>query len=377
MRDAFQEAFRAVEKIWDYENRTIPDGVTIDDIQRAESAVDAVDITLLSAADSDMLALLQESVREACRIFEERERNADSGVDGTQEPVLDMDHELAVAEEEIDTADPEDEYGDALGREGLERYNQEVWDKLEEKKELQRKRTEEKKRTDRWLRRLRAKQETEREAKAKREAEAKAVEERNEAEKNRADERARIIARYQKKQRIYESKKEREDYRRETTRKHMAEREELRARAEDRIREQERKRQEANRERVREARAEKAPGHHSHGALSDEKVKNGRKQDQVLASMAAVGQIPEQRVFTERKVLDQDSSGSKSYETEKPDGSFHHENEEKREAGNPSMDEQNNVFYDPERQVAGSGHIQRNSKRQEENHSFDQFAECG
>ena len=61
-----------------------------------------------------MLALLQESVREASRKFEERERNADSGVDETQEPVLDMDHELAVAEEEIDTADPEDEYGDAL-----------------------------------------------------------------------------------------------------------------------------------------------------------------------------------------------------------------------------------------------------------------------
>ena len=131
---------------------------------------------------------------------------------------------------------------------------------------------------------------------------------------------------YQKKQRIYESKKEREDYRKETTRKHMAEREELRVRAEDRIREQERKRQEANRERVREARAEKAPGHHSHGALSDEKVKNGRKQDQVLASIAAVGQIPEQRVFTERKVLDQDSSGSNSYETESITGS--------REGGN-------------------------------------------
>lgn len=270
MTNKFQEAFKTVELVWDFERRTVLEGVIHEDIRRAVLSVDAIDMDSLSPVERDMAELLHETVREACRIHEYREKSsgistesnsfrsfsgevfqADSSgeirsvihkeglgnvvrrtiqkvnspesgesestiekmeegyrADSTeisgmtiadiissqaalseseeQEPVLDKEHEYIVHKDDMVTADPDEEMGDALGKEGLERYNQEVWDKLEEKRERQRKRDEEKRRTDRWFRRLRAKQEAERGLKLRREAEAKAIEEQNRIQKRHA-----------------------------------------------------------------------------------------------------------------------------------------------------------------------------------------------
>ena len=253
MMNDFQEAFKTVELVWDFERRTVSEGVTRDDIRRALLSVNAIDMDSdsLSAVERDMAELLHETVRKACRIYEDREKTSgismesdpfrtfpgeefqadssgeirsaihkdglgnvvrrtiqkvnspesgesDSSIEKMEEEfraesteisdmtiaeiissqtapdeseecerVLDKEHDYIVHEDDMETADPEEEMGEALGKEGLERYNQEVWDKLEEKKERQRKRAEEKKRTDRWFRRLRAKQEAERKLKLK------------------------------------------------------------------------------------------------------------------------------------------------------------------------------------------------------------------
>lgn len=364
MMNDFQEAIKAIEIVWNFERRTVLEGVIHEDIRRAVLSVDAIDMDSLSPVERDMAELLHETVREACRIYEYREKpsgistefnsfrtfsgeefRADSSgeirsaihkdglgnvvrrtiqkinspesgesestiekmeegyrADSTEisdmtiaeiissqtapdeseeyEPVLDKEHEYIADEDDMETADSEEEMGDALGKEGLERYNQEVWDKLEEKKERQRKRAEEKKRTDRWFRRLRAKQEAERAIKLKREAEAKAIEEQNRIQKRHAEESARGIAFFQRKQRVYDSKKEREAYERETTRKHMAEQEELRAFAQEKRHVEESKRRKEIRERVRETTEKRSTSGSDHSGFSrsDKKV-NGKQTD--------------------------------------------------------------------------------------------------
>ena len=359
MSDRFQEAFEAVEGIWDYDRRSLLDGVTDDDIMRALSVLNGMDTMSLSAAQKDMLRLLYATLKEARREYIERGETSDNrrdfrifvtdqerdsalnlrkGIasavpsrglsnavkrtiekvnspetglpaadqmsdefaedsakaselslaeiiasqaesdDEEQEPVLDADHDFILGDEEIETADPEEELGDALGTEGLDRYNQEVWDKIEEKKERQRKRAEEKKRTDRWLRRFRARQAAEREAKEKREADSKAIEEQNEAARRRAEESARGVALYQRKQRLYDSKKAHEEYERETTRKHMAEREELRLKALDKKREEEKRNHDANRERAARAQEDRPGTDQDHDKQQIHDGQDGKKE---------------------------------------------------------------------------------------------------
>ena len=78
MSDRFQEAFEAVEGIWDYDRRSLLDGVTDDDIMRALSVLNGMDTMSLSAAQKDMLRLLYATLKEARREYIERGETSDN-----------------------------------------------------------------------------------------------------------------------------------------------------------------------------------------------------------------------------------------------------------------------------------------------------------